>query len=182
MAKKKKKSKLKNFFSKMGKGLKAVAGTLNPVILPILPFLPMMKKVLQKKGVKNIPKNPTKLVLLFSKEIMHKGKYDYMSVDEHFENFVAAIAGVVTGVLTFVKDLIKKKKKGEKLSPVEASIASGAEGVEKIAKEQAVEEAQTQTGKAVFKVAGVSLKIVPVIIISVVVIAVLYFLFGRKSK
>jgi hypothetical protein len=143
----KRKANRKKVLGKIGKGLKkgikAVAKVskglaLAPMLAPIVPLKPMMKKALTKKGFK-APKKTQDLAEAFYNHII-KGKANYdtpeLNYDGYQDNFITV--EIVGQILKFVKDAIGKKKlkksgevPGLQLSPVEELVANDSEKVVK---------------------------------------------------
>jgi len=115
---------------KIGKGLKKIGKlAVGAALLPaVLPLMPVMAAALKKKGLKP-SKKPRALVEQFYKNIVKKNShYDFQANHSGEDNFLP-LAAVVPPVISFVKDMINRKKSGEKLSPVLDTVASGSENV-----------------------------------------------------
>jgi hypothetical protein len=115
---------------KIGKGLKklgklAVGAALLPAVLPLMP---VMAAALKKKGLKP-SKKPRALVEQFYKNIVKKNSHYDFQANHAGEDTFLPLAAVVPPVIKFVQDMIQRKKSGEKLSPVLATVADGSESV-----------------------------------------------------
>jgi protein-tyrosine-phosphatase len=114
---------------------KRAAGVL---LYPLAPFRPFMVKALQKDGLKITGKGrkqklngkPVTLydvVLLFKKHVIDNQPY----TGNFNENIVTELsAGLIQSIIKFIKDLVNKKKRGEKLSPREETLVDAYEKTE----------------------------------------------------
>jgi len=92
---------------------------LMPLLAPLLPFAPAMKKQLKKQGL-SVPKNPLDLYKLFYKEVVQKHKKnsfgdDYEDFDFNLEddNIIDdIISGLIKGIVSFFKKSKEKKDGG----------------------------------------------------------------------
>jgi hypothetical protein len=118
------------------------------VLYPLAPFRPFMVKALQKDGLKITGKarkqrlngKPVTLldvVLLFKKHVIENQPYtgNYFSQTENVAAAAAGpaidiTAGLVRSIINWIKDLIGKKKRGEKLSPKQEAIVDAYEKTE----------------------------------------------------
>ncbi len=161
---KKVRKKIKKAASKAGKGIakaaKATAKGLKkavktvakvsvgiakaPMLAPIVPLKPMMKKALNKKGF-NAPSKTQDLAEAFYNNIV-KGRANFdtphLEYDGYQDNLVTV--EIVGAIVKFVKDALSKKKAkksgevpGLELSPVEELVANESEKVVDEIKEKA---------------------------------------------
>ncbi|MFA5297627.1 MAG: hypothetical protein WC389_05400 [Lutibacter sp.] len=144
LASKKGRSQLKKAGKVVGKG--AVLSAL----LPILPLVPMMRKSLEKKGVKTKKGQPLETLNLFYKNVVQgkQGNWEAIDLLETPEDNLAPVIGVVvSAVISFIKALKKKKADGKTLTKTEQVIVDGTEEAEKQIIEKAKEEAAGGVGK-----------------------------------
>jgi hypothetical protein len=164
---------------KVGKVLKEVALD-TTIYAPLVPLVPMMKKALKKKG-KPVPKGVNNITKAFYNEVVTKhGNYDEIHYDNELEadNIVAeAAAGIVKGVLEFVKGLKQKKANGGKLTPTEDAIVAGTDLAAAKIDESAKDAASTEVGKRILFDRKTQLIIVGVL--AVIIAGVWYY---RKHK
>jgi hypothetical protein len=133
---------------------------LMPLLAPLLPFAPAMKKQLKKQGL-SVPKNPLDLYKLFYKEVVQKHKKnsfgdDYEDFDFNLEddNIIDdIISGLIKGIVSFFKKSKEKKDGGEKLTDAEKLAADANEKVTKTLKDKAQEGAEGAIGKTVLSAA-----------------------------
>jgi hypothetical protein len=111
----------------------------------LLPFMPLMKAALRKKGVSS-NNNPSDVAQLFYNNIIHPNSFEpYINFDQmpaydpaNHADVVDVIQGVKTGtpidiippVIKFVKDLISKKSSGQNLPPTLDAIATEATAIQ----------------------------------------------------
>jgi hypothetical protein len=127
----------------------------NAPLAPLLPFKPVMLKVLKNKGIKLKDKNLTTVAFEFFKNVAKPASFDsyddfeQSNIDNYIENgFDPVITpAIISAVLKYVKGLIDKKKSGAKLSATEEVIVEQAESIKTEVKEEAKEEAQLNIGK-----------------------------------
>jgi hypothetical protein len=173
---------------KIGKGIKSLAKNINPLLLPLIPLRPLMRKALEKAGHPVSKKiNITDLANQFYQNVVKKSSMknkfddypDLNSLDYETENHIveAALSGIVKGILEFVKGVKAKKQSGAKLSPTEALIAKDTEAVEAMlaakAKASVKEGAAQGVGNAILfdkKTQFIIVGVVIAIIIAVVII------------
>lgn len=175
MAKKKKKIVLisKKKREKIKEGLKKIAkkttGTV--VLAPILPFLPAIKKRLDKENISY--KDNIDAVLKFYKHIIKKENFDLDFTYDEFNVEPVLITTAVTAILTFFKEILKKKQRGEKLTPEEELLyESSKEHLEKIddyiKKSEKLQDEQEKEEKG--------MPLFPIILIGGAAIALFFFL------
>lgn len=116
--KEKRGEKLEKFGNKI-KGAVAKFGAIGVLI----PFKGIMSKRLQKDGVA-VPEKLDDIAVLFFDRYIKKDKKESYEVG----NFIPPqlVAGIVQGVIAFFKNLIDRKKNGEKLTPAEEEMANKA--------------------------------------------------------
>jgi protein-tyrosine-phosphatase len=121
------------------------------LLYPIAPFRPFMVKALQKDGLKitgkgrrqklnGKPVTLVDVVLLFKKHVIDNQPYtgNYFSQTENVVGAATAGAGIgleisaglVRSIINWIKDLIGKKKRGEKLTPKQEAIVDAYEKTE----------------------------------------------------
>ena len=169
-AKRKKRTKEQKQLSR-----KRAAGVL---LYPIAPFRPFLVKALQKQGLKitgrgrkqklnGKPVTLYDIVLLFKKHVIDNEPYS----GNFSENVVTELsAGLIQSIIRWIKDLVAKKKRGEKLTPQEEKIADVYEKTEDQVNEAARGEINKGIGEFISENA---------IYIAVALIA-LYFLLKKK--
>jgi hypothetical protein len=85
-----------------------------PLLIPLIPFIPIMKAALKKKGKIVTGVNPEKYILAFYNTFVKPSNLD------DSENFVTALAvPIIKAVAVWIKAIRDKKAKGEKLSKLE---------------------------------------------------------------
>jgi hypothetical protein len=142
--KQKKKAKRKAIVKKVGKGLKKVAKKVvkisaglakAPMLAPLIPLKPMMKKALKKNGF-NAPSKTQDLAEAFYNHVIRGQHYDMpvLKRDGYQDNLITV--EIVGQILKFVKDALGKKKAkktgsvpGVELSPTEKLVADESEAV-----------------------------------------------------
>jgi hypothetical protein len=118
------------------------------LLYPLAPFRPFMVKALQKDGLKisgkgrkqrlnGKPVTLLDVVALFKKHVIDDQPYtgNYFSETEHVAAAAAGpaldiTAGFVRSIIQWIKDLINKKKRGEKLTPKQEAIVDAYEKTE----------------------------------------------------
>jgi hypothetical protein len=161
----------------IGSVLKGAAGV--SVLLPLVPLRGMMIKALNKEGIVATKRTSTvDLANRFYKNIVqkHDKSYDDMDINTIPPDHVAAAIGiVVTAIISFIKNIKKRKADGEKLSKAEELVAAGTEEAEAKINDSAKGEAATEVGTALLFDRKTQL-----IILAVVAVA-LYFMFRKRS-
>lgn len=174
--KKKRKFRLGKFFKNLGKNAASYT-----VLAPLRPLRGMMMKALKKEGV-YVDKRTSLIDVtnrFYNNIVIKKSKNKLDEIDVYNyeqENIEPALTAIVTGIISFVKSIKDKKKRGEKLNKSEELIAKGTEEAEK----KIVEQAKTETATAV----GQSLLFNPktqIIIVIIVVVGIYIFTRMRKS-
>jgi hypothetical protein len=167
----------------------SLAKNLNPMFLPLMPLRPLMRKALAKAGHPVSKKiNITDLANQFYQYVVKPTKHyqgegafydepDLNMLDTPDDNIVeAAVSGIITGILDFIKGIKNKAASGQKLSPLEADIANGTAKVEGLLASKAKEQARTTAANTIgtkilfdnkthWIIAGVVLAIIVVTII-----------------
>lgn len=121
---------------------------------PLVPLKPVMIKVLNQKGktVSRKIKMP-ELAKMFYNEIVVKSEpnFETLDYDFDFDSFVdpVTISALVSGIVTWIKGLRKKKAEGESLNKVEKTVVDGTEEVEKEIQEQVQKEAARSVGETI---------------------------------
>jgi hypothetical protein len=134
--------------------IKKIASKLNPALLPLIPLKGLMVKALNNKGVTTKKEEPLDVIAKkFYNNIVvkHNKHYEEVHFDSDLEpDYVvgSAITGIVTAVISFIKDLKKKKEaEGEEaLTPTEKVIVKQTENVEAQIQEKSEAEAARQVG------------------------------------
>lgn len=97
------------------------------VTAPLIPFVPMMKSVLRKRGV-TVPSKIEDLARAFFQNVARK--------TEGFEDLEpVTITAIITAIISYFKKLKEKKAKGENLSPEESDVVDEVEKVGEVASE-----------------------------------------------
>lgn len=177
LASKKGRQEVKKVATKVGK---AIVGT--SVLLPLQPLRPVMIKGLKKEGIK--ADNKTQLVdlaNLFYKHVVRKQdksfeEIDLNNLDDHAVG--AALSAVVTGIISFIKNIKKKKAEGKALTKMEEVIASGTEEVETQIETGAKEEVAKQVGSSLLFNKKTQMIIVGVIVVIIIIAVVI----ARKKR
>lgn len=135
--KKKKKGLFKKSLKSLGKGIGKAGKKIGKIAKGLatypllLPLSPVMGSMLKKAGYKP-PRNIEARAQLFYNKIVAKNKFDEIEFSEYEgderDNLAPAI---IPAIISFVKDIIQKKKSGKKLDPVIDAGASVAIAVEK---------------------------------------------------
>ena len=166
--KKKKKKKTgktghKGFMKKLLSGVKKM--TFAPLLIPLVPFIPMMKTILKKKGVTVTGANPKPYILAFYNKIVKPTMLD------DSENIVEELAsGVIKAVIGFISNLKKKKKDGQKLSKNEEEVLKVVEKIDKEIDEEIDDRQKKKVGTFVLS---------PVVLI-IIAVGVIFII--KKSK
>lgn len=102
-------------------------------LAPLLPFKPVMVSILKKKGEPvTLATKMSKIVPLFYQRVIEKkNKISYEELENLNEEQTSQIISLVAPVLDFIKSLVGKKEKGEKLSEDEEQLLEGAREAEK---------------------------------------------------
>lgn len=152
------------------------------VFFPLLPFKPLMQKLLKKKGIKP-EKKIKELALQFHEHIVKKRTFDFNYEYKETHSVAPAVAVIVPSILRFLKSFIKsskeKKEKGEPLSDVEEVLLEESEKIEKEA-EKIKEEKEEEEKKEAEKAEEKKPFKIPVWLI-IAGVAVVFFLFMRRK-
>ena len=102
-------------------------------LAPLLPFKPVMVSILKKKGEPvSMTTKMSKLVPLFYQRVIEKkNKISYEELENLNEEQTSQIIGLVAPILDFIKSLVGRKRKGEKLNEDEEQLLEGAKEAEK---------------------------------------------------
>jgi len=117
----KRKEKIKEFGGKMKNAVKKYGA-----VGVLIPFKNVMVKRLQEMGVNVKGKSLQEIAVDFYNKVVKKDNYEEI---DHLAVPPSIIAGVVQGILGFFKNLVKRKKQGDPLSPAEEKMATGVEKV-----------------------------------------------------
>lgn len=141
MAKGKIKAKLKKAVQKVKQAAKKVASkTKDVAFAPILPFKGVMRKALDRKGIKYDPNSLSQIAALFVHHVV-KGNYGHFNYNLLYngpqhrmyidgdtpQNIVADVAlTLVTTIINYLKNLKEKKDSGQPLTADEEQVLDAA--------------------------------------------------------
>lgn len=136
------KEKIKKAKKKVKEKVKKVTSKIKKYLIPpqLYPFLPIMKKTLNKRGIPYDKKSPQDIVLQFYKGVILKQKrfeyeqFDYVSFEQTYLDYEIGkhdavpplpYGEIVKIVIEFIKNMISKIKKGKKseLNPDEQELS-----------------------------------------------------------
>ncbi len=144
MAKGRLKGKLKNAVKKATAKAKDKLKNAGDVagLAPLLPFKPLMVRMLKRKGEKvTMATKMSVLVPLFNERIVKKAtkvNYEDLETLEYIDP--ALLLGLVPVVLGFIQGIIKKREEGKKLDEEEEEVFKGAKEAQETVKEEAKDE------------------------------------------
>lgn len=162
-------------------------------LLGLRKFAKPMEIALKRKGI--TPETDlADLAQQFYREVVKKNDYetaldfesgaivatDYTNSPMYYENFdPVTITAVVNGIITYFKEVVAKKRKGEPLTKVQAAAASAAEEAEKQGTAIAIDEMEEGIGETVTGAASAIKANLPIIIGIVAIGLVAYFMSKR---
>ncbi len=122
---------------RFGKFAKKEVGTVAgaAALAPLIPLKPMMRKILDKKGIKH-SKTLKDIANKFYNDVIKKtptakaNTFDYLEcdLDDYTENnIIDAAIDIVTAIINFIKDIKNKAKKGTLLTDTEQDILDGSD-------------------------------------------------------
>jgi len=115
----------------------------------LLPFKKMMREALKAKGINTTDQTDlAEIASLFYDNIVRK-KSNY-SVG-NFALSAAAIGGIISGILSFIKGLKRKKDEGATLTQAEEKILTNAEKVDAAAEEMEKDYTEESIGELLMK-------------------------------
>lgn len=105
------------FFDRVKSGLK------NPHLLPLFPFFPLMRKALSKRNVKYKYGDLNDIAKKFYWSVVkEKHNFDAEILAESMDVDPLTLGMIVKGIITFIKNIVNKKKRKEKLTENEEQI------------------------------------------------------------
>lgn len=142
----------------------------------LIPFKGILRKALEKKRIKN-DGSIKDIAVKFYEHIVKKDfetENAFLSYEDAVDNLTdVAIDAIVKAIISFIKNVRKKKSEGKELTPIEKGIFEGTEKIEKKLKEEVKEEAEQKVGALV-------LNPKTLIIVGVILFITLTFLFSKK--
>ncbi len=141
------------------KGVKAVGNA--AIFAPLLPFKPAIHTAVKRTGVEPEKRLP-KLVEQFRERVLKKEKYDNEYFDYtgnydtiHSENLIDDAGSIVKVIIDWIRGIKKKKEDGKKLTELEDKIATHAEDVEEVVREEAKDGIEEKIGEKVTSPVGI---------------------------
>ena len=154
----------------------------NVALLPLAPYIPMMRRAIKKKG-KKPDKSLLGIVKQFRKYVLQKQSYDcsdgtYFSYDEYKKNYLdpITVSALVKLIMGYINKIKAKEAAGEELSKNEQEMLDLAKDGEQAVIDGATDEAKFRIGDWVMD----NKMTIGVTVVSAIGLAIA--LIGRASK
>jgi len=142
---------------KLGRAVKRIKTRRKILFTPLIPLTPVLKKGLRRKGIDTKGMKFYDVVMAFYNSFVvkaSKGTYELIDAEDFYCDYEAdtalpVVTAIITGIVSFIKSIKKKKASGEPLTPTEKTIATTTEKVEEIIEEKAKEEIAGEIGERI---------------------------------
>lgn len=161
-------------------GLKIVG---NVALVPLIPYIPMMRKAVKKRGKAPNKSSITGLAKQFYKVVLKKQHYDcydgdYFCYEDYEKNYVdpITIKALVALIMKYINSIKDKAASGEKLTKNEAEVLKMVKSGEKAVMEGATEVGEASIGK------WINQNKLPIAIGLGSLLVTIFVIIGRSSK